>query len=107
MPNHYALAHEGESEEDYATRLADDLDRMIEAEGPETVGGFIAEPLVDEVVRVADDRRQRVDREVDLAPDGRDLERLGLLCGNHPPHVRQRTPVRGYRASGGAVLALS
>jgi L-2,4-diaminobutyrate transaminase len=35
----------GESEEDFATRMADDLERLIVAEGPETVAAFIAEPL--------------------------------------------------------------
>jgi L-2,4-diaminobutyrate transaminase len=34
-----------ESEEEFATRMADDLERLIVAEGPETVAAFIAEPL--------------------------------------------------------------
>lgn len=36
----------GETEEAYATRLAESLDRRIVAEGPETVGAFIAEPVM-------------------------------------------------------------
>ncbi len=36
----------GESEEDYATRLAENLDRLIEDEGPETVAAFFAEPVL-------------------------------------------------------------
>ena len=45
-PHHYRYAEPGESEEDFATRLADNLDRLIEAEGPETVAAFIAEPVI-------------------------------------------------------------
>jgi 4-aminobutyrate--pyruvate transaminase len=45
-PHHYRLAEVGESEEDFATRLAADLDAMIEREGPETVAAFIAEPVM-------------------------------------------------------------
>jgi 4-aminobutyrate--pyruvate transaminase len=36
----------GESEADYVARLASDLDALIEAEGPETVAAFIAEPVM-------------------------------------------------------------
>ncbi len=44
---HYArLAEPGESEEDYASRLAANLDALIEAEGPETVAAFFAEPVM-------------------------------------------------------------
>jgi 4-aminobutyrate--pyruvate transaminase len=49
---HVSQAHywrdglEGESEEDYATRLATELDDLIVAEGPETVAAFIAEPVM-------------------------------------------------------------
>ena len=45
-PHHYHEAEPGESETDFATRLAENLDRMIEEEGPETVGAFIAEPVM-------------------------------------------------------------
>ncbi len=45
-PHHYRFAHEGESEEDFATRLAEQLDRQIQDEGPDTVAAFIAEPLM-------------------------------------------------------------
>jgi 4-aminobutyrate---pyruvate transaminase len=45
-PHHYRFAQDGESEEDFATRLAAELDAMIEQEGPETVAGFIAEPVM-------------------------------------------------------------
>ncbi|SFT81732.1 aspartate aminotransferase family protein [Sedimentitalea nanhaiensis] len=45
-PHHYREGLEGESEEQFATRLADDLEAMIQAEGPETVMAFIAEPVM-------------------------------------------------------------
>ncbi len=45
-PHYYHGANEGESEADYATRLAEELDGMILAEGPETVAAFIAEPVM-------------------------------------------------------------
>ncbi|QJP15188.1 aminotransferase class III-fold pyridoxal phosphate-dependent enzyme [Starkeya sp. ORNL1] len=45
-PHHYRLAEPGESEEDFATRLAADLEALIVAEGPETVAAFIAEPVL-------------------------------------------------------------
>ncbi|MDH5748241.1 MAG: aspartate aminotransferase family protein [Rhodospirillales bacterium] len=45
-PYHYRYGKEGESEEDFATRLADELDRQIIAEGPETVAAFFAEPVM-------------------------------------------------------------
>ena len=45
-PHHYRHGQEGESEEDFATRLAAELDAMIEREGPDTVAAFIAEPVM-------------------------------------------------------------
>lgn len=44
-PHHYRNAQPGESEEQFATRLADSLEKHILAEGPETVAAFIAEPV--------------------------------------------------------------
>jgi 4-aminobutyrate--pyruvate transaminase len=44
-PHHYRSARDGESESDFTTRLAEELDALIEAEGPETVAAFIGEPL--------------------------------------------------------------
>ncbi len=44
-PHHYRFARDGESESDFATRLAEELDALIVAEGPETVAAFIGEPL--------------------------------------------------------------
>jgi 4-aminobutyrate---pyruvate transaminase len=45
-PHHYRFALPGESEEDFSTRLAADLEEMIQKEGPDTVAAFIAEPIM-------------------------------------------------------------
>ena len=45
-PHHYRFAKPGESEEDFATRLATELDALIEREGPDTVAAFFAEPVM-------------------------------------------------------------
>ncbi len=45
-PHHYRVAQAGESEEQFATRLADELDALIVEEGPDTVAAFIAEPVM-------------------------------------------------------------
>jgi 4-aminobutyrate--pyruvate transaminase len=45
-PHHYHNALPGESEEEFATRLARELDETIEREGPETVAAFFAEPIM-------------------------------------------------------------
>jgi 4-aminobutyrate--pyruvate transaminase len=45
-PHHYRFAHAGESEEDFATRLAGELDDLILKEGPETVAAFFVEPVM-------------------------------------------------------------
>ena len=44
--HHYRDAHEGESEEAFATRRAEELEQLILDEGPETVAAFIAEPVM-------------------------------------------------------------
>lgn len=45
-PYYYRGAEPGETEAQYAARLAAELEATIVAEGPETVAGFIAEPLM-------------------------------------------------------------
>ena len=45
-PHHYRFAQDGESEEEFATRLADELEELILKEGPDTVAAFIAEPVM-------------------------------------------------------------
>jgi L-2,4-diaminobutyrate transaminase len=44
-PHRLWEAEAGESDDDFATRLADELERLIVAEGPESVAAFIAEPV--------------------------------------------------------------
>lgn len=45
-PHHYHGALEGESEEDFATRLAQELEETILREGADTVAAFFAEPIM-------------------------------------------------------------
>ncbi|HUB48511.1 MAG TPA: aspartate aminotransferase family protein [Acetobacteraceae bacterium] len=44
-PAFYRGARPGETEEDFASRMAENLDALIEREGPDTVAAFIAEPV--------------------------------------------------------------
>ncbi|AYD04828.1 aminotransferase (plasmid) [Neorhizobium sp. NCHU2750] len=46
MPYYYRLAKPGETEEEYSSRLAAELEEMIIAEGPETIAAFWAEPVL-------------------------------------------------------------
>lgn len=45
-PHHYREALPGETEEAFATRLAQSLDALITREGPDTVAAFFAEPVM-------------------------------------------------------------
>jgi len=45
-PHHYRFAQEGESEDEFAKRLARELEEMIVREDAETVAAFIAEPVM-------------------------------------------------------------
>lgn len=45
-PHYWREALPGESEEQFSTRLADELESLILAEGPETVAAFFGEPLM-------------------------------------------------------------
>jgi 4-aminobutyrate--pyruvate transaminase len=45
-PYYYRGAEAGESPEESASRLADNLEKLIVAEDPDTIGAFIAEPLM-------------------------------------------------------------
>jgi 4-aminobutyrate--pyruvate transaminase len=46
FPHWYRNHHEGETEEAFATRMADALEKLIVEEGPETVAAFFAEPVM-------------------------------------------------------------
>ncbi len=45
-PHYYRNGLDGESEEEFASRLADELEALIIDEGPDTVAALIAEPLM-------------------------------------------------------------
>jgi 4-aminobutyrate---pyruvate transaminase len=45
-PHHYKHGLPGESEDAYAARLADDLEKLILAEDPETIAAMFAEPIM-------------------------------------------------------------
>jgi 4-aminobutyrate--pyruvate transaminase len=45
-PHYWRFGKCGESEGEFATRLAENLEKMILAEGPETVAAFFAEPVM-------------------------------------------------------------
>ncbi|RED11838.1 aminotransferase [Pontivivens insulae] len=45
-PHHFRGAHAGETELEFSKRLATELEQMIEAEGPDTIAAFIAEPVM-------------------------------------------------------------
>jgi 4-aminobutyrate---pyruvate transaminase len=45
-PHHYHQALPGETEEAFATRCADELEKLILAEGPDTVAAMWAEPIM-------------------------------------------------------------
>jgi 4-aminobutyrate---pyruvate transaminase len=45
-PHHYRYAEPGENEQDFAARLAGELEALILREGPDTVAAFIAEPVM-------------------------------------------------------------
>ncbi len=44
-PHYYRFGEDGESEQEFATRCADNLEKLILEEGPETIGAFFAEPV--------------------------------------------------------------
>jgi 4-aminobutyrate--pyruvate transaminase len=45
-PHYYRFQQGGETEEQFATRLADNLEKLILAEGPDTIAAMIAEPVM-------------------------------------------------------------
>ena len=45
-PHYWKEGRDGESEEEFATRCAEDLDAMIQEEGPDTIAAFFAEPVM-------------------------------------------------------------
>jgi 4-aminobutyrate--pyruvate transaminase len=45
-PHYYRFGKDGETEDEFSTRMATDLEDMIIREGPDTVAGFFAEPIM-------------------------------------------------------------
>ncbi|HJO75438.1 MAG TPA: aspartate aminotransferase family protein, partial [Rhodospirillales bacterium] len=45
-PHYYRGAEDGETEEEFASRCAENLEKMILDEGPDTVAAFFAEPIM-------------------------------------------------------------
>jgi len=45
-PHYYRFCEDGETEEEFSTRMADNLEKMIIEEDPDTVAAFIAEPIM-------------------------------------------------------------
>lgn len=45
MPSHFHNAKPGESVADFTRRMVDNLEQLILSEGPDTIAGFIAEPV--------------------------------------------------------------
>ena len=45
-PHFYKEGKPGESEEEFATRLAEELDALIQAEGPDTIAAMFGEPVM-------------------------------------------------------------
>ena len=46
VPPHYWGAEAGETEQEFSKRRADELEELILREGPDTIGAFIAEPVL-------------------------------------------------------------
>lgn len=45
-PHYWRFAEEGETEEDFSTRMAKNLETLILEEGPDTIAAFFAEPVM-------------------------------------------------------------
>ena len=81
-PHHYRFANEGESEEDFATRLADELEALIQREGPDTVAGFVAEPVMGAGGVIV--------------PPKTYFEKIGRVCAAHDLYVISDEVICGF-----------
>ena len=45
-PHYYRNAHQDESEDAFTSRLADELEKLIQHEGPDTIAAFFTEPIM-------------------------------------------------------------
>jgi len=81
-PHHYRFANEGESEEDFATRLADELEALIQREGPDTVAAFVAEPVMGAGGVIV--------------PPKTYFEKIGRVCAAHDLYVISDEVICGF-----------
>jgi 4-aminobutyrate---pyruvate transaminase len=81
-PHHYRFANEGETEEDFATRLADELEALIQREGPDTVAGFVAEPVMGAGGVIV--------------PPKTYFEKIGRVCAAHDLYVISDEVICGF-----------
>ena len=81
-PHHYRFAQDRESEEDFATRLAAELDELIVREGPDTVAGFIAEPVMGAGGVIV--------------PPKTYFEKIGRVCAAHDVYVISDEVICGF-----------
>src|ERR1700694_308485 len=81
-PHHYRFANDGETEEDFATRLADELEALIQREGPAPVAGYTAEP-----VRGAGGV---------IVPPKTYFEKIGRVCAAHDLYVISDEVICGF-----------
>ncbi|HUR50296.1 MAG TPA: aminotransferase [Acidimicrobiales bacterium] len=44
-PHFFRIGRDGETADEFGQRMADELDELIQREGPETIAGFLAEPV--------------------------------------------------------------
>ena len=81
-PHHYRFANEGETEEDFATRLADELEALIQREGPDTVAAFVAEPVMGAGGVIV--------------PPKTYFEKIGRVCAAHDLYVVSDEVICGF-----------
>ena len=81
-PHAYRFARDGESEEDFATRLADELEALIVKEGAETVAAFIAEPVMGAGGVIVPPRTY--------------FEKIGAVCARHGVFVIDDEVICGF-----------
>jgi 4-aminobutyrate--pyruvate transaminase len=81
-PYHYRFAGDGESEDEYATRLAGELDELITREDPETVAAFIAEPVMGAGGVIVPPRTY--------------FERIGAVCAKHDVYMIADEVICGF-----------
>jgi 4-aminobutyrate---pyruvate transaminase len=87
-PHHYRGAEPGESEEQFATRLAEELDALIVKEGPDSVAAFIAEPVMGAGGVIVPPRTY--------------FEKIGAVCAKHDVFMISDEVICGFGRLGTA-----